>query len=40
MKEEFAEYTKCVGCNTVLILCDCKWPKCDKREKCHCDLKN
>ena len=39
MKEDFAEYTKCVGCSTSLLLCDCNCPKCGKRENCECSLK-
>ncbi len=27
-----AEYTKCTGCNTSLLLCNC--PKCGKIENC------
>lgn len=38
MKEDFAEYTKCVGCNASLLLCDCNCPKCGKRENCKCNL--
>lgn len=39
MREDFAEYTKCVGCNASLLLCDCNCPKCGKREKCECSLR-
>ena len=38
MREDFAEYTKCVGCNASLLLCDCNCPKCGKREECKCEL--
>ena len=39
MREDFAEYTKCVGCSASLLLCDCNCPKCGKREKCDCSLR-
>ena len=39
MREDFAEYTKCVGCNASLLLCDYNCPKCGKREKCECSLR-
>jgi len=39
MREDFAEYTKCVGCSSSLLLCDCNCPKCGKRERCQCNLK-
>jgi len=38
MREDFAEYTRCDGCNTSLLLCDCNCPKCGKRENCQCNL--
>lgn len=39
MREDFAEYTKCIGCSAALITCDCNCPKCGKREKCTCQLR-
>ena len=39
MREDFAEYTKCIGCNASLLLCDCNCPKCGKRDNCECNLK-
>ncbi len=39
MREDFAEYTKCIGCDIALINCDCNCPKCGKRNKCECNLK-
>lgn len=39
MKDDFAEYTKCITCNTSLLLCECNCPRCGKRENCHCNLK-
>lgn len=39
MKEDYAEYTQCVGCESSLLLCDCNCPKCGKREDCTCELK-
>ena len=39
MKEDYAEYTQCVGCESSLLLCDCNCPKCGKREDCVCELK-
>ena len=38
MREDFAEYTKCIECNTPLLLCYCNCPKCGKREDCRCNL--
>ncbi|MBS1267714.1 MAG: hypothetical protein MAG458_00426 [Nitrosopumilus sp.] len=38
MNEDYAEYTKCLGCNTSLLLCDCNCPKCGKRDDCRCIL--
>ena len=38
MKEDFAEYTKCVRCNASLLLCYCNCPKCGKRKDCRCTL--
>ena len=38
MREDYAEYTRCSGCKTSLLLCDCNCPKCGKRETCKCDL--
>lgn len=38
MREDYAEYTKCVECNTSLLLCYCNCPKCGKREDCTCEL--
>ena len=38
MREDFAEYTKCTGCNASLLLCYCNCPKCGKREGCKCEL--
>lgn len=38
MKEDFAEYTKCVSCDSSLLLCDCNCPKCGKRDDCKCNL--
>lgn len=38
MREDYAEYTECVGCNSSLLLCDCNCPKCGKREDCTCEL--
>ena len=37
MKED-AEYTKCTGCESSLLLCDCNCPKCGKGENCKCEL--
>ncbi len=39
MKEDYAEYTKCIGCNASLLKCDCNCPKCGKRENCRCNLR-
>ena len=39
LREDFAEYTKCNGCDTSLLLCDCNCPKCGKRNNCECNLK-
>ena len=39
MKEDFAEYTKCTGCNASLLMYDCNCPKCGKRENCNCNLR-
>ncbi len=39
MREDFAEYTRCDGCNASLLLCDCNCPKCGKRANCECNLK-
>ena len=39
MREDFAEYTKCIQCNTSLLSCDCNCPKCGKRDGCHCSLR-
>jgi hypothetical protein len=39
MREDFAEYTKCNGCDASLLLCDCNCPKCGKRNNCECNLK-
>ena len=30
MREDFAEYTKCIGCSASLLLCYCNCPKCGK----------
>lgn len=38
MREDYAEYTKCTGCNASLLLCYCNCPKCGKREDCKCEL--
>ena len=38
MYEDYAEYTKCMGCQVSLLLCDCNCPKCGKRENCKCEL--
>jgi len=38
MKEDFAEYTKCLECDTSLLLCYCNCPKCGKRDDCKCNL--
>ena len=38
MREDYAEYTMCVGCNASLLLCDCNCPKCGKKENCKCEL--
>ena len=38
MREDFAEYTKCIGCDSPLLACDCNCPKCGKRENCMCEL--
>lgn len=40
MREDYAEYTMCVGCNASLLLCDCNCPKCGKRENCKCELQS
>ena len=41
MKEDYAEYTKCIGCESSLLLCDCNCPYCGKTtENCHCNLEN
>ena len=37
MEEDYAEYTKCTGCESSLLLCDCNCPKCGKREDCKCE---
>ena len=39
MREDFAEYTKCNGCDASLLLCLCNCPKCGKRKDCKCELK-
>ena len=37
MKEDFAEYTKCISCNQALLNCDCNCPFCGQREECDCE---
>jgi len=32
MREDYAEYTKCIGCNSSLLLCDCNCPKYGQRK--------
>ncbi len=32
MRKDFAEYTKCMGYDISLLLCDCNCPKCGKIE--------
>ncbi|MEK0359640.1 MAG: hypothetical protein QQN53_02570 [Nitrosopumilus sp.] len=38
MREDFAEYTKCVSCQQALIYSDCNCPFCGKREECECEM--
>jgi len=38
LREDFAEYTKCVSCNAPLLQCDCNCPKCGNRDGCKCEL--
>jgi len=38
LKEDFAEYTKCLSCKQALLYCDCNCPFCGKREECECEM--
>lgn len=40
MREDYAEYTKCIMCGTSLLLCYCNCPKCGKRDGCNCNLRS
>jgi len=39
LKEDFAEFTKCISCNQSLLYCDCNCPYCGRREECQCELR-